>query len=61
MAKTREPFASERVLLARLKVGETFTFEAGGPVYVRSTGGYRPARGGPLVKHSADQRVYRYA
>lgn len=50
------------VYLLSLKVGEAFTFAPAtdAPVYVRARGGYRPGRGGPLVKASAETRVYRY-
>lgn len=49
------------VYLSRLKVGDAFTFSTGdAPIYVRCKGGYRPGRGGPLVKFSADQKVMKY-
>lgn len=51
------------VLLNNLALGSTFTFvnDPTAPVYVRARGGYRPGRGGPLVRHSQDQHVYRYS
>lgn len=33
-----------------LKIGDVFQFLLDGDVYVRSRGGYRPGRGGPLVR-----------
>ncbi|WP_038214912.1 hypothetical protein [Xenophilus azovorans] len=52
------------ILLDALRVGELFTFASdpghAQPVYLRGRGGYRPALGGPLVRHSADTRVYRH-
>jgi len=52
------------VLLAALRAGDLFTFapdpDHNQPVYRREPRGYRPAPGGPLVRHSPDTRVYRH-
>lgn len=48
------------ILVRNMRVGDAFTFTPGGPVYVRSKGGFRPGRGGELVKFSRDQKVYLY-
>jgi hypothetical protein len=51
---------ARRVLLANLRNGQAFTFIAGGAVYVRCKGGYRPGCGGVLVGINPEQLVYRY-
>jgi hypothetical protein len=44
--------------LDNVEIGECFQFTVGGEFYIRCRGGYRPGRGGELVKHSHDQMVY---
>lgn len=38
----------------QLKVGQAFTFEPNGAVFIRCRGGFRPGRGGPLYDRLAD-------
>lgn len=52
---------SKRIFLTKLRLGDAFVFSPEGAVYVRCRGGYRPGRGGPLVKIDPDQTVIRFS
>jgi hypothetical protein len=48
------------IKLSSLKMGDAFTFEINGPVFVKCRGGFRAGCGGQLHACRPFQLVYRY-
>lgn len=55
------PGNSAPLAFRRLRLGDAFQFETGGPVWVRARGGFRPGRGGQLHACTPHTPVIRYA